>query len=348
MSKNNISQKSIAKNLNLSVATVSKALNDSSEINSNTRAKVVNMATQLGYRFSVRPERDAHKSRLVGVLINSKPGQWQHNSYFEGMSEKCAKLNVSLTLHYFSAKDCERVLDPEYQPPVMRDGQLSGLILVNRWPEHIVAKLVEKTPCVSIMHRIGDIKHDLVGTDDFGGVAVLAEHLHDFGHRKIGFFGRCDGVAWARKRFSAYFDSLCRMGLEYNEDNVFEMTAEQIDDQMPATDAQVDCVAAQIHQGVRAWMCPSDWAGYTLCRGLMDRGFDVPKDVSVTGFDDIERDRLGCPRLTTVSTPALKIGAEALRRLITRVRHPNRAQLDVRLQCKLIEGATAGPLSSDD
>ena len=344
MGKNNISQKSIAKSLNLSVATVSKALNDSNEINTNTRAKVRNMATTLGYRFSSKSD-EKDKSRLVGVLIHSKPGQWQHNRYFEGMSEKCAKLNVSLMLHYFSTDDCERVLDPQYQPPVMRDGQLSGLILVNEWPDHVVASLTEKAPCVSIIYRSSGVSHDVVGTDNINGIAALADVLHDHGHRRIGFFGRCDSVVWARDRFSAYFSSLCRLGVEYDGDSTCEITSGQLEEHENLSDAQLDCVASQIRKGVRAWMCPNDRAGYLLCQGLKERGLEAPRDFSVTGFGYEDSGRRGCGALTTVSTPFLKVGAEALRRLITRVRHPNRAQVDVKLQCKLVEGETVGPLS---
>ena len=105
-------------------------------------------------------------------------------------------------------------------------------------------------------------------------------------------------------------------------------------------DEQVDYVANRIRQGVTAWICASDWAGYRLSRGLMDRGFKIPQDVSITGFDHAENDRLGCPKLTTMAVPFLKIGAESLRRVISRVLHVNRPKLNVRLQCKFVKGKT--------
>jgi LacI family transcriptional regulator len=80
-----------------------------------------------------------------------------------------------------------------------------------------------------------------------------------------------------------------------------------------------------------------------LCRGLIDRGYNIPKDVSVVGFDDSEDNTLGCPKLTSISIPAQKIGAEALRRLINRVRHPASPVLRVTLPCKLFEAQTTAP-----
>jgi LacI family transcriptional regulator len=350
MSKNHVNQKSIAKSLNLSVATVSKALGDSAEINARTRAKVLNMATRLGYDYLGRTKhRSDSKSKFVGVLIHSSPGHDQETAYFAGMSERCAKLNVSLTLHYYNTDDCQQVLDPQMQPPVMRDGQLSGLILVNRWPREIIERLLMELPCVSIVHEVPGIALDMVGIDDASAMAGIMDHLYDLGHRKIGFFGRCSDMSWSSSRFGAYVNSLCRLGIEYDNESIFDISMEDLENKSFAGNALVDCLAEQVNRGVRAWVCVNDWAGYTLSRALMDRGFKVPQDVSITGFDNSEKNRLGCPELTSMSVPALKMGAEALRRLMTRLRHPIGPQLNVRLQCKFVPGKTTSqPLAQNN
>ena len=343
-----VRQKEIAKELNLSVGTVSKAFSNYTDINEKTRAKVINTASKMGYEFDTRSRKAlTGKSCFVGVLIYGYTDDWQHTTYFAGMSERCAKMNVSLVLHYVNAADCEQILDPDHQPPAMREGQLSGLILVNRWPRHIVRKLLKETPAVSVVHQVPDVSLDIVGIDDTGGISMLMDYLYQLGHRRIGFFGRCGEITWSRRRFGAYTDSLCRLGLDLDVDSVCDVSAQLFEDKSFEWDGQIDYVAAQLRRGVRAWMCASDRAGYMLCRGLMDRGFKVPRDVSITGFDNSENDRLGCPELTSVSVPALKIGAEALRRLITRLRHPLSPQLDVKLPCKFVEGLTTATPTSD-
>lgn len=350
MTKRNINQKSIAKSLNLSVATVSKALSDYADVNSTTRDKVVNMATKMGYKYrsgSKEQSGSERKNYFVGVLIHSNPDEVQHTTYFAGMTEKCAKLNVSLILNYFSTSDCELVLDPEYQPPVMRDGELSGIILVNRWPIHVVKRLAAKTPCVSIIHQVHEAGIDVVGIDDHSGIAMLMDHLIEHDHRRIGFFGRCGSLTWSRNRFAAYVNSLCRIGIEYDAELICDVPMEKMENKSQDLDEQIEYVSALIGKGVRSWMCSNDLTGYVLCRGLLDRGFRIPEDVSITGFDNHENNHLGCPELTSTKVPALKIGAESLRRLMTRLRHLNAPQLDVKLQCKLVEGATTGPLLQD-
>ncbi|NLK41880.1 MAG: LacI family transcriptional regulator [Planctomycetes bacterium] len=347
MSKRKVNQKDIAESLRLSVATVSKALSgDYSDINSETRARVVNMASQLGYMHgSGRQQAIAEEtaSYLVGVLILRKLHEWQHTTYFAGMSEKCAKLNVSLILHYVSEDSCEHIFDQDYQPPAMREGKLSGLILVNHWPEPIVNRLASRQPCIAIQQPYPNARVDVVGADEAQGIDLLGDHLFGLKHRRIGFFGHCSQVDFARRRFGAYVSTLYRLGLEYDPADTVPLSAAHLEDKEIILTGQIESVIRRIQRGVRAWICANDWVGYLLCRGLIDRGYHIPKGVSVVGFDDSEDNTLGCPKLTSITIPSQKIGAEALRRLINRVRHPASPSLRVLLPCKLFEAQTSGP-----
>ena len=350
MAKSKINQKDIADSLNLSVATVSKALRgDYSDINSETRERVVSMATQLGYtshgsrKQQAILDEEATKSYMVGVLILRKLHEWQHTNFFAGMTEKCSKMNVSLILHYLNEENCYSILDKDQQPPAMRDGSLSGLILVNNWPERIVSHLASQVPCVSIQRGYQSARMDIIGVDESQGVENLMEHLCSLGHRKIGFFGNCGQVFGARSRFSAYVSAVSKMGLELDLANVIDVSPAHLEDKEILLTGQIESTIKRMQQGVRAWICASDWVGYLLCRGLIDRGYSIPKDVSIVGFDDSEDNTLGCPKLTSITVPALRIGAEALRRLINRVRHPASPPLKVMLPCKLFEAQTTSP-----
>jgi LacI family transcriptional regulator len=349
MTKKRVNQKDIADNLKISVATVSKALRgDYSDINTETRQRVLNMASKLGYdtgthiRQAIDEEEDL-KPCMVGVLILRKHHEWQHTNYFAGMSEKCAKMNVSLILHYINEEDSRQILYPEHQPPAMRDGQIRGLILANPWPTDVVRTLSEKFPCVSIQYDYPPLPMDVIDIDDNQGISMLMDHLVMRGHTQIGFFGRCGQVMYARNRFAMYVNSLYRMGLPFVPDNICDLSPGTIEDKELELNGQIDKALERVRAGVRAWICANDWVGYLLCRGLFDRGIRIPGDVSVTGFDNSEDNTLGCPRLTSVAVPALRIGAESLRRLLNRIRHPKSSPLKVLLPVQLFEAQTTGP-----
>ena len=348
MSKNKINQKDIADSLKISVATVSKALRgDYLDINEETRARVLNMASQLGYTSYGSGIRqaflDEEKTNFctVGVLILRKIHEWQHTNYFAGMSEKCAKMNVSLILHYVGEDNCHLILNKEHQPPALRDGGMSGLILVNHWPEEVVTRLNAQVPCVSIQHAYEDTRMDTILADESQGIEELVQHLYSKGHRKIGFLGNCGQIRFARTRFSAYIAALTKLGLKVDIANVIDVLPAHLEDKELVFTGQIESAIRQIQNGVRAWVCASDWVGYLLCRGLIDLGYNIPKDVSIVGFDDTEDNTLGCPKLTSVTVPSLRIGAEALRRLINRIKHPASPQLKVMLPCKLFEALTS-------
>jgi DNA-binding LacI/PurR family transcriptional regulator len=98
-------------------------------------------------------------------------------------------LNSSLVIHNVKPGECERVLDPAYQPRAMRSGLLSGIVLIFWWPVEVVRSLSQKLPTVSIMHKYPGTDVDMVGIDNEGGMEILIRELYNKGHRRIAFLG---------------------------------------------------------------------------------------------------------------------------------------------------------------
>jgi LacI family transcriptional regulator len=184
---------------------------------------------------------------------------------------------------------------------------------------------------------------DVICADDMQGMDLLIEQMALRGHEKIGFFGHCGLVSYACGRFSAYLGGIAQHQLPLDFNNIIGVQPGHLEDKEIVLSGQIESVIRRMQQGVRAWVCASDWVGYLLCRGLIDRGYSIPKEVSIAGFDDSEDNTLGCPRLTSITVPALRIGAEALRRLLSRVRHPASTPMKVMLPCKLFEAQTIAP-----
>jgi LacI family transcriptional regulator len=141
-------------------------------------------------------------------------------------------------------------------------------------------------------------------------------------------------------RFSAYISALAKLELITDFSNIIDVSPAHLEDKEIVLTGQIESVIRRMQNGVRAWICASDWVGYLLCRGLIDRGYNIPKDVSIVGFDNTEDNTLGCPKLTSITVPALRIGAEALRRLLNRIKHPTSPPLKVLLPCKLFQAQT--------
>src|SRR5947207_15786181 len=135
-------QHAIADRLQLSQSTVSRALRNKPGIRADIRARVLEMASEMGYMlpFVEQPaiNEDGH---FIGVLVHTPQKEWRRAAYLVGMSSVAAGLNATLVLQHVGTVDCEQILSPQNQPPVMRNGMMKALVLVFRWPDAVVREL---------------------------------------------------------------------------------------------------------------------------------------------------------------------------------------------------------------
>ena len=342
-----INQNAIAEKLNLSIATVSRALRNQSGIHPATRSRVIEVAAELGYR----PLRNRQSKQVdtsagqIGIFIRSLH-RGIRPFYLDGMLNLAGQLKISLVLNHtpLPLKEAELLIEPEHQPAALRDGTLNGAVLVHRWPASVVKYLCERLPCVSIVHQVPGLLIDTVSMDHTKGIALLVKHLHDFGHRRIGFFGLNGEVTWSLSRYGGYAQALCEFGLPMDPSIVISVSAQELEDRLAQWGNEIDQAAAAVRDGVTAFVSASQWTASLLCKGLIDRGLSVPGDVSVTGFDDMDPMTVEGMKITSTRVPGEAMGAEALRRVLARIMEPSLPAQTALFSCALIEGeSTAAP-----
>ena len=172
------------------------------------------------------------------------------------------------------------------------------------------------------------------------------DHLRAGGHTQIGFFGLCREMSWARSRFSAYVESLMRLGMNFEPRNVFENSLEEA--MSPTTFDCRDQIKAVINRknaGVDAWVCASSVIGYSLCRGFLNAGLRIPEDVAVAGYHQNKKFPTELPSMTSTAVADEELGAAALRRLLHRFSHPDESQRSVLLPASFVQGVTTTPAS---
>lgn len=332
-----INQQKIARELQLSPATVSRSLRGSQEINAETRERVLEAARKLGYRFPTpvpAPEESAGKS--LGVLIYGavQNGNFVPQHFLQGMSEAAHKAQVSLVVHYVSTRDRDLLNDPQHQPVALRNGQLSGLLFIRHFPAHILENFAANLPCITLTHYEPSMAIDCVDNDQVLGIGRLMEHLVEHGHRRIGFYGDCGNLSWNQARFTGYLQALVRLGLPYQPEWCLNVGPNPVNEVEAA-----DRIAGLRQEGVTAWVCANDLVGYQLMVQLEERGVSVPRDLSVTGFDAI-MPLYGCPQITCVRPQFEEMGASAVRRVLERIREPELPPQRVLLGCDFVAGHT--------
>lgn len=299
-----ITQESLAQELNVSTATVSRALRHDTSVHPRTRARVLKLAAESSY---TPPEdgrtrgRRASRAAVGQVVVLVPPTAtasdsvyWPHAGVLAGMSRAARGLNFQVTV---------QAIDPGGELGLPDGQDPAGVALLAKPSETHVARIAAERPVCSLVHDYPEITAmDVVGADDFHSIGQLVEHLYAAGHRRVGFLTYHGDQNWERERFGACVSGLMRQGIVFDPQWLVHWEG---GGRPSAQD--VDALHRAMDAGVTAWMCVNDLLAFTLHDHLQRQGVSVPGDISITGFDGVPP-LPGLPRLTTVRAPAEAIG----------------------------------------
>jgi DNA-binding LacI/PurR family transcriptional regulator len=343
-------QQLIADKLGISRATVSRCFTNHPGINPGTRARVFQLAAEIGYvHLQMRTDRANRKhstKKTFGVLICSTEEEYNRTDY-QNPSEQilagvtdCALLNdASVAVHLIDPKNC-KLDDPAYLRIEKLCRGWDGLLLVYPFPDPILNQLAPIVPLVSLVEQFDHSGIDCVDVDHYKGISSAVEHLVAQGHRRIGFFTRLYEIeaSWSLRRYASFKESMIRMRLPVSPKDVVNIFPSFEGDD----ESSIEYAIERTKNGVTAWVCAADHQAYDLINGLTNAGIDVPGQVSVTGFDGIATPP-GSPELSTVMIPFREIGATGTRKLVERAEKRFGSSQHVLIDCRLREGATVAP-----
>ena len=346
-----VNQQTLADRLGLSRATVSRCFTNHRAINPSTRARVFDLAAELGYRYMELRTPSAGRARrtmVLGVLI-CHPATPAIDDRFEsprqrlldGVSQLAQLHGVQLSVHYVDP-DETTVEGASYQAiTALRRSSWDGALLIHAFPDQVIEAIVGRMPCVSLLEQYQHTYLNCIDVDHHHGIYSLMDLLVENGHDRIGFFSVYPalGTYWATHRFSAYFEKLLALGLPYRPADVINVT------QVPALPEEeaLRRMHAQSSDGVTAWICANDAAAYAAMSHLAAaHGLRVPEDVSVAGFDGIQPPN-GSREATTVETPFREIGRTGAGRLLRLIERPFDPPQHTFVRGQLRRGETVGP-----
>lgn len=331
----------IAARAGVSRATVSYVLNGrdvSARISDSTRQKVLETASELGYRRNeLARAMTTGKNRMLGFWVmqsNREPvvrvlsgamKEADEHGYFIKM--------LGFDNGAFDARTLERCVE----------WRLSGIIAIHA-PAAAIGELFPQIvqtgiPFVTVDSQSGSAGCLNISADNEGGMRAAVAHLVDLGHRRVAFLGGCrpenDSISAARQR--AYCAEMYRRSLprqiEYGD-----WRAEFCDWQSGETARAVRRLLDSPNRPT-AIACVSDHLAMIVVRLASERGLRVPDDLSVTGFDDVTVATLYNPPLTTVAQPFELLGRAAVRSLLNSS-EANPPLLPAHL---IVRGSTAPP-----
>jgi LacI family transcriptional regulator len=339
-----MSQKQIAERLNLSRTTVSRCFTNHPKINPETRARVFELAAEMGYSYSPprnlvgdRPRVANSVAVMVGKPANASNVIDSARQIIAGISGRLAAEKLTLNLNYVDPSGFNLAPRARRILPGLRNSETLGFILLYPFKEESVGNLISKFPTVSASDVYENLELDCVTVDQTRGILRMVDYLYALGHRELAFVSWKYTVAttWVERRFGAFMENLYRYHLPFREDRIINVHREgQIE-----PDEVVKSVIRLIEDGVTGIVCAADHQAYSLVKSLQEAGIRVPEDVSVTGFDG-ETPPEGMPQLTTIHTPFRDIGISSVVSLLRRVAIPSAPRRNILVSGRQIDGLT--------
>ncbi|MCH6258053.1 LacI family transcriptional regulator [Puniceicoccaceae bacterium K14] len=342
-------QKLIAEKLKLSRTTVSRCFTNHPKINPETRAKVFQLAAEMGFSYSQQrnstgQREDSERNTIaviVGIDRSVKDAVKTAGNVLKGISEKAANAGLEIEVHYINPAD----FNPQPRSrKIIKNVSCTnwkGVVLIYNFSEAAVTNVMAKFPTVSVLEDYQSIDVDCISQDQVRGISKLMEHLHDIGHHRIGFMSWKYEVRtpWVERRLGAYVENLFRFGIELDPNLIINLQK----DENFSLSQLVDKVADRIQSGVTAWVCAADHQAYHLRNELEKRGIRVPEDCSITGYDGIEPPE-GADQITTIRMPFKDMGHSAISSLIRKMGNPTAQRHNVQISGELlIDKSTAAP-----
>ncbi|HOU14849.1 MAG TPA: LacI family DNA-binding transcriptional regulator [Anaerolineae bacterium] len=311
MNRKRVTIQDVAEAAGVSRQTVSRAINELGEISPETRAHVLRIAEEMGYRpSSIARGLATQHTGTLGLIVPDVANPFfsevargaEHQAYAKGY-------NVFL---------CNTDEDPQREVAVLRsleDKRVDGVVLCSsRLDEATLrAALTNHSSVVLINRQLRGNDFGAVMIDDKLGGQTITQHLLRAGHQAIGFLTGPPASRSGRKRVEGFLATLMAVGVPYQQDWLLPCA--------PTVEGGQEAALALLthHPELTALFCYNDLVAVGALQAAAELRRAVPDDLAIAGFDDIPLAALVTPPLTTCRVCRYDMGAQAMGMLLERI-----------------------------
>lgn len=338
--------KQLAEELNLSRNTVAKALKNSNEVSMKTKQLVLNKAKELNYKnineelFSdlgdAASQSNANNGSILFLTKTYAPDSEFWTAVLTGIESILSNAHYHLVIGIMSESDLKKM---DF-PTALKDPSIKGIILVEICDGAICNALLQYNLPIITVDLPKDYTPaldmiDIVTMENKKNIHRIVNHLISKGAEHFAFVGDVYSTNVGRgfqERFEALKECLSDNHLELDRKHCLltETPDEFQDFQMVVKKLQHMASVPDV------FICGNDRTAIQLIYALQFLGYQIPKDVSVVGFDDIPASERITPSLTTIQTPKKYLGIAAARQMLERIQYPNSPHSYMEYETKLI------------
>ncbi len=336
-----ITIKDIAKRVDRSVTTVSRALHDYDDVSPETKEMVRKAALEMGYTPSSFAQRlQKQKSDTIGLVLPTYGPRFSDpffSEFLAGMGNKAGNLGYDILVSTCPPGDEELL---RYQSNVQGRRVDGFIVLRTRRQDHRIEYLCQANfPFVAFGRTEGPCEFPFVDEDSEYGMHLIVNHLATAGYRRIGFIAAPEELMFTYYRNKGFQESLEEHNLQVDKGliTIGDLTqrggfaqAKKLLDINPSPDAIV---------------ASNDLMALGAISAAQERGLVIGKDIAITGFDDTPMAEHSHPPLTTVHQPVYKIGGMVTDMLIQRIQGRTLENKKIILKPSLVIRQSCGGMS---
>lgn len=293
----------VARAAGVSITTVSRVINKSPSVKEKNKIKVMQAVKELKFQPSSLAQRLATgKSNVVALVIPRYEGIFYSFYALElirGIGTLCEALKLDLLLHL-----------TDLNTPLNLRG-IGGIVfadVIGNRPQ-LEEAFASGTPCVVLNNYIEDLEVTCVSIDNTGGAENAVDYLISLGHRKVAHVSGDLVTQAAAQRLEGYKRSLAKHGIELNEAYIFKT------DYSRGEARQAAEKLLKMPHAPTAVFVASDSMALEVMTVAREMGREIPRDLSIVGFDDNPSGLYGPVALTTVRQPLIRMAQESIKEL---------------------------------
>lgn len=298
-----VTLKDVAKAAGVSYATVSRALSGSPQIGSDTRERIIKLCDEMGYTTNyVARSMVMKKTDLIGLVVPSIDNQF--------MSELAYYAEMSARAHGYNIMLCNSGPDLKQEKTVVKlllGRQVDGILIVPQSPDTYenIRAFTDQVPTVFLSENLRDQPQSYVAADNSHGTYIGTRYLYELGHREILYFGRRHSTTH-QLRAEGYMKACRELGLReqyFNSEfprsaiaNGYQLARELFSKPITYT----------------AIFASTDSNALGILKAADEMHIDIPRQLSLIGFDNIPSTALPRIELTTIEQPKREMAVQAV------------------------------------
>ncbi len=308
---NKVRMKDIAEKIGVSIVSVSKAINGKDGVGDDVRKRILEVARELHYEINSDEKKPQNKT--IGVVI-ADGFLSEKNSFYINIHNNIVKyaseLNISVLLEIVTPIDEKNCTTPK----IVSNKQIEGLVFLGFFEEEYINSINKDTiPYVFLDFYNNDKNIDAILSDSYNGSESLTNLLIANGHKDIRFVGTINLVSSITDRYLGYLKALI------DNDLLLSSNITPIADRSAIGKGYREFEFESVPD---AFVCSSDESAFYLMNYLKDKGYKIPQDISVVGFDDSYFADLASPQLTTYKVDIETMAEVTLRQLLLKIEQP--------------------------